>query len=109
MKIESQTLMVNISTKVEFEKAGISLNVIHQVIVYEGDEGEILNDFELMDYENVTYLGMPVEGYTGVNKLRTQLKEWGVDFDEMISKEVKEIDFSKIINELKEKYRKMIS
>ena len=109
MKIESQTLMVNISTKVEFEKAGISLNAIHQVVVYEGDKGEILNDFELMDYENVTYLGMPVEGYTGVKKLRTQLKEWGVDFDEIVSKEVEKIDFSKIINELKEKFKRIIS
>ena len=86
MKIESQVLMVNISTKVEFEKAGISLNVIHQVVVYEGDKGEILNDFELMDYDDVTYLGMPVEGYKGVDKLRTQLKGWGIDFDEMIEK-----------------------
>ena len=44
MKIESQLLMVNVLNKVVFEKAGISLNVIHQVIIYEGDEGEILND-----------------------------------------------------------------
>ena len=109
MEIERQTLLVNISTKVEFEKAGISLNVIHQVVVYEGDEGEILNDFELMDYDDVTYLGMPVEGYTGVKKLRTQLKEWGVDFDEMVSKEVEKIDFSEIIDELKEKFKRIIS
>ena len=109
MKIKSQTLMVNISNNVVFEKAGISLKVIHQVIIYEGDEGEILNDFELIDYENVTYLGMPVEGYKGVNKLRTQLKEWGINFDEMVEKEVEEIDFSKTINELKEKFKIIIS
>ena len=109
MKIESQVLMVNISTKVEFEKAGISLNVIHQVVVYEGDKGEILNDFELMDYDDVTYLGMPVEGYKGVDKLRTQLKGWGIDFDEMIEKKVEEIDFSATINKLKEKFKIIIS
>lgn len=109
MKIESQTLMVNISNNVVFEKAGISLNVIHQIVIYEGDEGEILNDFGLMDYEDVTYLGMPVEGYKGVDKLRTQLKGWGVDFDEMIEKAVEEIDFSKTINELKEKFKIIIS
>ena len=109
MKIKSQTLMVNISNNVIFEKAGISLKAIHQVMIYEGDEGEILNDFELIDYEDVTYLGMPVEGYKGVDKLRTQLKEWGVDFDEMVAKAVEKIDFSEIINELKEKYRKMVS
>ena len=109
MKIESQLLMVNVLNKVVFEKAGISLNVIHQITIYEGDEGEILNDFELMDYEDVTYLGMPVEGYKGVNKLKTQLKEWGINFDELVEKEVEKIDFSEIINELKEKYRKMIS
>ena len=109
MKIESQLLMVNVLNKVVFEKAGISLNVIHQVIIYEGDEGEILNDFELMGYEDVIYLGMPVDGYKGVNKLKTQLKEWGINFDEMVEKEVEKIDFSEIINELKEKYKKMIS
>ena len=109
MKIESQLLMVNVLNKVVFEKAGISLNAIHQITIYEGDEGEILNDFELMDYEDVTYLGMPVEGYKGINKLKTQLKEWGINFDELVEKEVEKIDFSEIINELKEKYRKMIS
>lgn len=109
MKIKSQTLMVNISNNVVFEKAGISLKAIHQVIIYEGDEGEISNDFELMDYENVTYLGMPVEGYKGVDKLRTQLKGWGVDFDEMIEKAVEEIDFSATINKLKEKFKIIIS
>jgi lipopolysaccharide export system protein LptA len=109
MKIKSQTLMVNISNNVVFEKAGISLKAIHQVIIYEGDEGEILNDFELIDYENVTYLGMPIEGYKGVDKLRTQLKGWGIDFDEMVAKAVEEVDFSKIINELKEKFKIIIS
>jgi hypothetical protein len=108
MKIKSQTLMVNISNNVVFEKAGISLKVINQVMIYEGDEGEILNDFELIDYENITYLGMPIEGYKGVNKLRTQLKEWGIDFDEMVAKAVEEVDFSKIINELKEKFKIII-
>ena len=87
MKIKSQTLMVNISNNVIFEKAGISLKAIHQVMIYEGDEGEILNDFELIDYEDVTYLGMPIEGYKGVNKLRTQLKEWGINFEEAIDQE----------------------
>ena len=62
-----------------------------------------------MDYEDVTYLGMPIEGYKGVNKLRTQLKEWGINFDEMIEKAVEEIDFSKTINELKEKFKIIIS
>ena len=109
MKIKSQTLMVNISNNVIFEKAGISLKAIHQVMIYEGDEGEILNDFELIDYEDITYLGMPIEGYKGVNKLRTQLKEWGINFDEMVAKEVEEIDFSKTINELKEKFKIIIS
>lgn len=78
-------------------------------MIYEGDEGEILNDFELIDYEDITYLGMPIEGYKGVNKLRTQLKEWGINFDEMVAKEVEEIDFSKTINELKEKFKIIIS
>ena len=109
MKIKSQTLMVNISNNVVFEKAGISLKVIHQVMIYEGDEGEILNDFEVIDYENVTYLGMPIEGHKGIWKLRTQLKEWGINFDEMVEKAVEEIDFSKTINELKEKFKIIIS
>jgi hypothetical protein len=88
-KVLSKTIFLNISVPVQV--GPIRLNNIYQVSVYKSKEiGKILYDIDDVDYQNVTYWEMKVDGYNGFDKLRKFHKELGIDIDSEIRKEASE-------------------
>jgi hypothetical protein len=88
-KVTGKTIFLNISVPVQV--GPIRLNNIYQVSVYKSKEiGKILYDIDDIDYQNVTYMEMKVDGYNGFDKLRKFHKELGIDIDSEIRKEASE-------------------
>lgn len=87
MKITSQVLFTTVSNSLILGNKAVTLDVIHQISIYRDNEGEIIADVELIDYGNVTFMGLPIEGYKAINKLKNQLLEWGINFDDVVYQE----------------------
>jgi hypothetical protein len=47
-------------------------------------------DIDDIDYQNVTYMGMEIDGYKGFNKLKEFHKELGIDLSDLIMKAASE-------------------
>ncbi len=86
MKITAATLMVNVEN--EIEVGPLKLTAIHQVCLYEKNDGTIGHDVDLIDNTNITYMGVRVDGnYENWRKFTTFHKEMGIDFDKLINEE----------------------
>ena len=59
----------------------IKLIVEHQACLYEDKDGGVGIDFDLMDYKNIEFMGMPVKD---IKIFKTHLSGVGVDFHEML-------------------------
>jgi hypothetical protein len=84
MKIGSKVVMVNIENDITLANGMIKLTVEHQACLYESKDGSIGIDFDLMDYKNIEFMGMPVND---VKIFKTHLSGLGVDFNEMLDEE----------------------
>lgn len=89
MKVTAATLMVNVENKIEV--GPLKLTAIHQVCLYEKKDGSIGHDVDLIDYTDITYMGMRIDGryenYENWKKFTTFHKEMGIDFDKLIVEE----------------------
>jgi hypothetical protein len=84
VKITHKTLMVNLEFPLEVGQ--VKMNAECQAFVYKDREsGELTGDFEFTDYKNTTYMGMPIDGYGGMQKLRTFHAELGIDLQQLIN------------------------
>ena len=93
IKVTSKTLMVNLEFPIEVGQ--VKLNAVCQAYIYQDPEsGELEGNFEFMDYSDTTYMGMKIDGYEGVKKLKTFHKELGINLDVLIDKE-----FSKVMTD----------
>jgi uncharacterized membrane protein len=89
LKVTSKTIFLSISVPVQVGQ--IKLDSVYQVSIYRAKESNgLLYDIDDVDYQNVTYMGMEVEGYKGFGKLREFHKELGIDIDNEIRKEASE-------------------
>jgi len=98
IKITHKTLMVNLEFPIEVGQ--VKLNAECQSFISQNnDTGELEGDFVFLDYGKVTYMGMPIDGYNGMKKLKTFHKELGIDLDALIDNEYNKVitsDFQKI-------------
>ena len=88
MKIESKLVMINVKNNITIGvNDAITLDVIHQVCLYKNTDGTIGHEIEIMDYENVKFLGMDIDsGYKGFRDFKEQMLKFGIDVDELINK-----------------------
>lgn len=84
MKITSKTLMVNIENDITLANGMIKLTVEHQACLYEIKDGSVGVDIDLMDWNNIEFMGMPVKD---IKIFKTHLSGLGVDFNEMMDNE----------------------
>ena len=84
MEIGSKVVMINIVNDITLANGMIKLTVEHQACLYENKDGGVGIDFDLMDYKNIEFMGMPV---TDVKIFKTHLSGLGVDFNEMLDEE----------------------
>jgi hypothetical protein len=84
-KVTSKTILVGIAVPVEVGQ--IKLDNIYQISIYKGStDNKMHYDIDDIDYQNVTYMGMEIDGYKGFGKLREFHKELGIDIDNEIKK-----------------------
>jgi hypothetical protein len=101
MKIGSKVVMVNIENDITLANGMIKLIVEHQACLYESKDGGVGIDFDLMDYKNIEFMGMPV---TDVKIFKTHLSGLGVDFNEMLEEECIGLFSNKDIEKLKKMF-----
>jgi hypothetical protein len=101
IKVTSKTLMVNLEFPIEVGQ--VKLNAVCQAFISKSDEtGELEGDFEFIDYNNITYMGMPISAYDGMNgmiKLKAFHSELGINLDSLISDEFDKVmtdEFQKV-------------
>ena len=84
-KVLSKTIFVSISVPVTVGQ--IKLNNIYQLSIYKGlNDNKIHYDIDDIDYQDVTYMGMEIDGFKGFNRLREFHKGLGIDIDKEIEK-----------------------
>ena len=89
MNITGKTLMINVEHNITIgTNDAITLDVIHQVCLYENKDGKIEADLDFLDYSNVKFLGMDIDGgYKGFKEFKEQMLKFGIDVDELIDEE----------------------
>ena len=102
MKVTSKTLMVNIENDITLANGMIKLTVEHQACLYEAIDGNIGIDFDIMEYKNIEFMGMPV---TDVKIFKTHLSGLGVDFNDMLDEECIGLFSNRDIAELKSMFK----
>lgn len=104
MKITSKTLMVGFETEVKLGKNdAIEMTLHHQAFIFEKKDGGLGIDLDLSaDIGNVKFLGIGIEnGYTAYKQFQNQLKEFGIDLNELINEKEKELINSGLEDKLK--------
>ena len=90
-RVESKRILVGIAVPVEIGQ--IKLDVVYQLCIFPSKVlGKLEYDMDLMDYENVTYMGMEVEGYKGFNKLKDFHLELGIDLNKLLNEASEKLD-----------------
>ena len=79
MKVVSSCLFVNVENQIVCGDGSFKATVEHQIIV--SDSGA---DVDFVDIENITFMGLPIEGYSEFKKFKTKMSEMGVDIDKMV-------------------------
>jgi predicted oxidoreductase len=98
IKVTSKTLMVNLEFPIEVGQ--VKLDAVCQAFISQDqDTGELDGDFDFIDYNNVTYMGMSISDYGGVKKLKAFHNELGINLDALINNEYNKVmtsDFQKV-------------
>lgn len=89
--IDDSSLMVNFSFPIEVGQ--VKMIAIGQVFISKSAEGKLTGDFDFIDHNQITFMGMPVSGYKGWKKLCAQHEEWGVDLRKLTNEE-----FNKVVD-----------
>lgn len=82
MKITGKTLMVNIEHDITLAKGMIELTVMHQAIIYQNKDLTVGIDIELVDWENIKFMDMPI---TNFSEFKKHLSGLGIDFNKMLN------------------------
>ena len=86
MKITGKTLMINVKHNITIgTNDAITLDVIHQICFNENKDGDVDCDIDLIDYDNVKFLGIEIEnGYSGFRDFKDQMSKFGIYVEELI-------------------------
>lgn len=83
---QSQCLFINYSISVKV--GDIKADVIYQVTLSKDNDGKICVDFELVDYENVSIMGLPIKGdRASFVSFTNNYNNMGIDIQSLIDEE----------------------
>lgn len=111
MKIRGTNLTISVEHDIKIgNNDAIEATVVHQIHLFESKEKDNIEvEIDFGDIFNVKFLGMPIEeGYTAYRKFRSQMLELGIDVRELVEEECVGIISNKDIEEIKNKFRKII-
>jgi hypothetical protein len=106
MKSVSKMLFVNVTNEIVCGNGSFKADVIHQIIV-NGDGDNIVCDVEFLDIDNITFMGMPINGYSEYKKFKAKMLEMGIDINEMVDEACVGIISNEFIQECKNDFSKM--
>ena len=91
MITKNSQIHVNYTVPVQVE--AVKANVIIMVFLYKDKEsGEVGFDWDLGDFENIVFMGMPVEeDYKAHEKFRQHMKGMGVNINKLLTDKAREI------------------
>jgi hypothetical protein len=94
MKITDKTLMIIFENEVKLgNNDAIELTLIHQAFISKKDNGTLVMDIELMDVQDVKFMGMELEpGYKKFDELKDQLSKFGINVNQLIREKCIEIE-----------------
>jgi hypothetical protein len=94
MKITDKTLMINFETEVKLgNNDAIELTLIHQAFISKKDNGTLVIDVDLMDVQDVKFMGMELEpSYKKFDELKDQLSKFGINVNQLIREKCVEIE-----------------
>ena len=111
MKITGKTLMIGFENELKIgPNDSIELTLLSNAYISEGKNGNVEVDLDLgIDYINVKFLGNDVDNsFSAFNGWKESLKNIGIDFNELINEQEKELANSGIENKLKLMFRDKI-
>ena len=79
MKVTGQVLFINVQNEIVCGDGSFKATVKHQLVV-----GENGTDLEFLDIENITFMGMPIEGYKAYNQFKEKMSDMGIDIEKMV-------------------------
>ena len=77
VKVERVSFMVNFN--LDLEVGQVKATAVTQAFIYVNNEGKLDGDFDLVDYEDITYMDMPIEGRAGFKKLKEFHTDLGIN------------------------------
>lgn len=92
--------MVDIENDITLHNGAITMTVLHQAYVNQGNDGEIYVDVELSDYSNVKFLGKEVTYST----VKLNLKHFDIDLDDLVHNSVEDVVTDEDVEYLKQMY-----
>ena len=79
MKVTGQVLFINVEHNIVCGDGSFKATVGHQLVV--GKDG---TDVEFVDIENITFMGLPIEGYKAFRQFKEKMLDMGIDIDKMV-------------------------
>ena len=104
MKVTGQILFINVEHNIVCGDGSFKATVEHQLIV-----GESGTDLEFVDIANITFMGLPIEGYKAYNQFKEKMSEMGVDIDKMVDDACVGLIPDSFIKEFEAKFAKINS
>lgn len=106
MKITNKTVCIHFEHNVKVGTNGaIEATIHHQAWLFKDKNGIIEVDLEFTDVNNVKFLGMAIEGgYEGYRKFKAQMKELGIDVEQLIDNAAAELITDEDMTRLKSMY-----
>lgn len=102
MKITGQCLFINVQHEIVCGDGSFKATVEHQLIV-----GENGTDVEFVDIENITFMGMPIEGYKAYNQFKEKMLDMGINIDKMVDDACVGLISDSFIKECEAKFAKI--
>ena len=82
VKVKSTSFMVNFN--LDLEVGQVKATAVTQAFIYVNNEGKLDGDFDLVDYEDISYMDMPIEGGAGFKKLKEFHTDLGINLDKLL-------------------------
>ena len=98
LKIKNKNLNLVIVFPIEVGELKVIAET--QVWIHKDDDGNNKADTDFADISDITYMGIPINGYDNWRKFREFHKEMGIDFDKAIDAKYREVITEEAINEL---------
>ena len=101
MKVVNQTLFVSVQNDIVCGDGSFKATVEHQVIV--SNTGI---DIEFVDIHNITFMGMPIEGYKAYSQFKEKMSDMGIDIEKMVDDACVGLIPDSFITECNDKFEK---